>query len=83
MSICQSIPVSSIKSYNNHRRAEELLRQREALLQAVATAVNALLSEPNIDDAVQQALERSVSPQDKIACTCLNTMSSQPLAKIS
>ena len=57
MNICQSIPVSSIKSYNNYRRAEELLRQREALLQAVATAVNALLSAPNIDDAVQQALE--------------------------
>ena len=57
MSICQSIPVSSITNYTHYRKAEELLRQREALLQAVATAVNALLSEPNIDDAVQQALE--------------------------
>jgi signal transduction histidine kinase len=42
---------------NPYQQTEALLRQREALLQAVAVAVNALLSEQSIDAAVQQALE--------------------------
>ena len=36
---------------------EELLHQREPLLHAVAMAVNALLSKPDINSAVQVALE--------------------------
>ncbi len=52
-----TIPPIQPSSLNSHSHTEALLRQREALLQAVAVAVNALLSEQNIDEAVQQALE--------------------------
>jgi signal transduction histidine kinase len=51
-----------------HRSTEELLHQRELLLHAVAAAVNALLSEQNIDNAVQLALETvgRATEQDRV-----------------
>jgi signal transduction histidine kinase len=53
---------------NVQRSTEELLHQRELLLHAVATAVNTLLSEQNIDKAVQAALETvgRVTEQDRV-----------------
>lgn len=53
---------------HDYQATAELLRQREALLQAVATAVNALLLEKNIDLAIQQALEAvgTATGQDRV-----------------
>ena len=54
--------------FNVQRSTEELLHQRELLLHAVATAVNTLLSEQNIDKAVQAALETvgRITEQDRV-----------------
>ena len=54
MSAPTQAPVNNLTACQH---AGELLRQRQTLLQAVAKALNALLSVTTIDDAVQQALE--------------------------
>ncbi len=66
MNMSQDLPLAH--SSSPRLITEELLHQREALLQAVATAVNALLSEPDIDTAIQLALETvgQTTEQDRV-----------------